>query len=143
MPPLRFESDRKALWEGLKNGTIDCIVTDHRPQDKEEKDLEFDLAEYGNIGLQSSFASLQQCAEFDLSTVINALTKGAKSVLKLEESTIELGQKADLTLFQPNTKWTLLKNDICGSAYNTPNLGAELKGKVVGIVNNSKLVIKQ
>lgn len=142
MPPLRFESDRKALWAGVKNGTIDCIVTDHRPHDKEEKDLEFDLAEYGNIGLQSSFAALQQCAEFELDVVINALSVNARKVLKLNNPTIAKDQEADLTLFQPNAQWTLSKEDIFGHAFNTPFLNQELTGKIVGVINNGILAIK-
>jgi len=143
MPPLRFESDRKALWAGLNDGTIDCIVSDHRPQDKEEKDLEFDLAEYGNISLQSSLGALQQCEEFDLEVVINALTSNARKLLKSDASTIEEGALADLTLFQPNTSYSLNKSEIHGMAFNTPYLNGELKGKVLGVVNNGKLAIKE
>lgn len=142
MPPLRFESDRKALWAGLKDGTIDCIVSDHRPQDKEEKDLEFDLAEYGNIALQSSLGALQRCEEFDLDIVINALTVNARKLLKSDEMTIKEGSLADLTVFQPNATWTLNKSDIFGNAFNTPYLEEELKGRVLGVVNNGKLASK-
>ncbi|MCR9173253.1 MAG: dihydroorotase [bacterium] len=142
MPPLRFESDRKALWEGLKDGTIDCIVTDHRPQDKEEKDLEFDLAEFGTIGLQSSLGALQRCEEFEMDIVINALTVNARNVLQLEGQRVEEGAPADLTLFQPDTNWTLEKSAITGNAFNTPYLNEELKGKVLGVINNGKLAIK-
>ncbi len=143
MPPLRFESDRKALWAGLKDGTIDCIVSDHRPQDKEEKDLEFDLAEYGNISLQSSLGALQQCEEFDLDVVINALTNNSRRLLKADAVTIEEGATADITLFQPNAEWDLKKEDIFGNAFNTPYLDQKLKGKVVGVINNGKAAIKQ
>ena len=58
MPPLRRESDRIALWEGIKDGTIDTIVTDHRPHDKEEKDVEFDQASFGSLGLESLFSKI-------------------------------------------------------------------------------------
>lgn len=142
MPPLRFESDRKALWEGLKNGTIDCVVTDHRPKDKEEKDLEFDLAEFGTIGLQSSFGALNHSKEFDLSIYIDAVTNRARKVLKLSNEPIQEGAYADLTLFQPKEKWTLTKDAIYTDTYNTPDLGKELTGKVVGVVNNGKLALK-
>lgn len=143
MPPLRFEADRKALWEGLKNGTIDCIATDHRPQDKEEKDLEFDLAEFGTIGLQSSLGALQQCEEFDLETVISALTINARKLLKLEQNPIKKGSLADLTIFQPNKKWNFSKACIFGNAFNTPYLGLELTGKIVGVINNGKTTINE
>ncbi len=142
MPPLRFESDRKALWAGVKDGTIDCIVTDHRPMDKEEKDLEFDLAEYGNIGLQSSFGALQSVEEFDLNTMIDAFSVRARKLLKINAAPIEEGRIADLTLFQPDAKWMFSKELICSNVYNTPYLDKELKGKVVGVINNGKLALK-
>lgn len=143
MPPLRFEADRKALWTGIEDGTIDCIVTDHRPKDKEEKDLEFDLADFGTIGLQSSFGALQETPEFNLETVVEALSAKSRKVLKLNNDPIEEGRIADLTLFQPNTTWTLNKSDIYSNAFNTPYLNKELKGKVVGVINNGKLAIKE
>ena len=142
MPPLRFETDRKALWEGVNDGTIDCIVTDHRPKDKEEKDLEFDLADYGNIGLQSSLGALQQASEFDLDVVIDAFSSRSRNILRIDNSPIEEGRIADLTLFQPNINWTLAKEDICSETFNTPYLNKELKGRVVGVINNGKLAIK-
>lgn len=142
MPPLRFESDRKALWEGVHDGTIDCIVTDHRPLDKEEKDLEFDLAEFGTIGLQSSFPALQLAEEFNLETVVQAFSVNSRHLLKLDDSPIAEGRYADLTIFQPDATWTLTKGSIYSNTYNTPFLNQELRGKVVGILNNGKLAIK-
>lgn len=142
MPPLRFESDRKGLWEGLKNGTIDSIVSDHRPHDKEEKDIEFDMAEYGNIGLQTTFASLSLAPEFDLEVVINALSTNPRKALGLEDQSIEVGTNADITLFQPEKEWTLEKKDIYSNTLNTPYVDKQLKGFIVGIINNGKLAIK-
>jgi len=142
MPPLRFESDRKALWDGLNKGIIDCVVTDHRPKDKEEKDLEFDLAEFGTIGLQSSLGALQTVDEFDLSVFIDAVTNRARKVLKIPSNSIKEGNHADLTLFQPNTTWTFSKNVVCTETYNTPYIDNELKGRIVGVVNNGKLALK-
>ncbi|MFT6982494.1 MAG: dihydroorotase [Crocinitomicaceae bacterium] len=142
MPPLRFEEDRKALWAGLKDGSIDCIVSDHRPHDKEEKDIEFDMAEFGNIGLQSLFASLSLAPEFDLDVVINALSINARRTLGLEKQAIETGTNADITLFQPNKEWTLEKKDIFSNTLNTPYVDKQLKGFVVGVINKSKLVLK-
>lgn len=142
MPALRFESDRIALWNGIKDGTIDCIVSDHRPKDKEEKDLEFDLADFGNIGLQSAFGALNLSEEFELKSVVSALSERARAVLKIDTTPINEGRIADLTLFQPNANWTLDKSMIYSNAYNTPYLNKELKGKVVGVINNGKLAIK-
>jgi dihydroorotase len=143
MPVLRRESDRIALWEGIKDGTIDNIVSNHRPFDKEEKDVEFDHASFGNITLQSLFGSLQTVSEFDLRTVIDILSIKNRNVLGIENKSIEVGQKADLTLFSPNQKWTFEKENVVSSTYNSPFVGKVLTGNVLGIINNGKLAIKE
>ena len=89
LPVLRFESDRKALWQGIKDGTIDCIVSDHRPHDKEEKDVEFDVSEFGTLNLQTVFASLRSASEFDLNAVTKALTENPRTLLGIENTCIE------------------------------------------------------
>ncbi len=143
MPVLRRESDRISLWEGIKDGTIDNIVSNHRPFDKEEKDVEFDHASFGNITLQSLFGSLQTVSEFDLRTVIDILSIKNRNVLGIENKSIEIGQKADLTLFSPNQKWTFEKENVVSSTYNSPFVGKVLTGNVLGIINNGKLAIKE
>ncbi len=143
MPPLRFETDRVALWKGVKDGTIDCIVSDHRPHDKEEKDLEFDLAEFGAINLQTCFSSLRGTKEYDLNAVVEAISNGARKVLGLPATTIDENQPADLTLFSPDEKWFFTKEDVFSKTYNTPLLENELTGRIHGIVNNAKLAIRE
>jgi dihydroorotase len=142
MPPLRFETDRSALWEGLKDGTIDAIVSDHRPNDKEEKDVEFDHASYGNIALQTVFASLTSVSEFGLNDVINCLSNGPREVLRLKSNSIEEGSSADLTLFSPTEKWTFDKTMVCSATFNSPYVNNELTGRVLGVINNAKLAVK-
>ena len=142
MPPLRFESDRKALWEGLSDGTIDAIVSDHRPNDKEEKDVEFDHASFGNIALQTVFASLVSVPEFKLNDVIKCLSKGPREILKLESHPIEVGSKADLTLFSPSQKWFFDKSIVASSTFNSPYVNNELTGLVLGVINNTTLALK-
>lgn len=143
MPPLRFEEDRKELWKGVKDGTIDCIVSNHRPKDTEEKDIEFDNAEYGCIGLQTTFSSLQIAKEFDLNNVIKTIADNPRLIIGLESISIDKNQPADLTIFNPSKKWTLQKEDICSSTFNTPYVNKELNGYVIGVVNNGKLAIKE
>jgi dihydroorotase len=143
MPVLRRESDRIALWKGIKDGTIDNIVSNHRPFDQEEKDVEFDHASFGNITLQSLFGSLQSMPEFDLKTVIDILSIKNRNVLGIENNSIEVGQRADITLFSPNQKWTFEKEDVVSSTYNSPFIGKVLTGNVLGIINNGKLAIKE
>lgn len=143
MPVLRKESDRKALWEGVKDGTIDTIVSDHRPHDKEEKDVEFDNASFGSIQLQTVFGSLGNCNEFDLPIIIEALSKRSRGILGISESPIEIGNKADLTLFVPSKKWTLEKSAVTSKTFNSDLIGKELTGFVVGVVNNTIFAVKQ
>jgi dihydroorotase len=142
MPPLRRESDRIALWNGVNDGTIDTIVSDHRPHDKEEKDVEFDNASFGCINLQTVFASLGNCKEFELQKIINCLTQKSRSILAIPSCPIEVGQKADLTLFTPDEKWIFEKDTIVSNTFNSPFIGHELTGDVVGVLNNGKLALK-
>ena len=143
MPPLRFENDRLALWEGIMDGTIDAIVSDHRPFDKEEKDVEFDHASYGNINLQTTFASLTAPEQFDLEAVIKCLTSGPRAILGIEKAVVSEGKTADLTIFQPYKEWTLRKEEIASSTLNTPYVDKQLKGRVIGVINNAKLQVNE
>jgi len=143
MPPLRTESDRLALWEGLKDGTIDCIVSDHRPNDSEETDVEFDHANFGNMTIQTVFAELSAVPEFDLKTVVRALTTKSRTILSVEETSIELGNKADLTVFDPAKKWTFSQDEVLIATRNSPVFGKELQGFVCGVINNGKFALKE
>jgi dihydroorotase len=143
MPPLRRESDRLALWEGIKDGTIDTIVSDHRPHDKEEKDVEFDHASFGCINLQTAFASLAACTEFDINKVIDAISNHARSIAEIEKCPIEVGQKADLTIFSASEDWEFQKEQIISNTLNSAFLGKVLKGKVSAVINNGKLAIRE
>jgi len=142
MPPLRREMDRIAMWNGVNDGTIDAIVSDHRPHDKEEKDVEFDNASFGCIQLQTVFGALGTCKEFDLQSFIQSLTTNARQIVGIEKNPIEVGALADLTLFSPTKKWILTKDQIHSATNNTPLLNKELVGSVCGIINNGKFAFK-
>lgn len=142
MPPLRSESDRQALWKGVLDGTIDSIVSDHRPNDTEETDVEFDHANFGNSTLQSVFAELRQAPEFDCAAVIKALTENGRKLLSLDDQPIAVGAEADMTIFDPDKTWNFDIADIAIQAKNSPVVGKSLKGYVFGIVNNGKLALK-
>ncbi|MDO7135717.1 dihydroorotase [Algibacter lectus] len=138
LPPLRIQSDIDALIEGLKDGTIDMVTSDHNPIDVEHKKIEFDHAKYGTIGLESAFGTLQSI--FTIKKTIDILTKG-KSRFRLENTPINIGNKADLSLFNPDTKYTFSKNDIISKSKNAIFEGEALKGKVYGIISNNKVSI--
>jgi dihydroorotase len=137
-PPLRTEEDRKALLAGINHNTIDMITSDHNPIDIEHKKMEFDGAKNGTIGLESAFGSLTN--EIALEKIIEKLTSG-KSHFGIESSSIREGQKANITLFNPNGNWTFGKENILSKSKNSAFLGTQMKGKVYGIYNQGKLVL--
>jgi len=143
MPPYRREADRKALWAGLADGTIDTIVSDHRPHDTEEKDVEFDHASFGSLNLQTVFGSLGTCEEFNLHAFIQSVSINARAIAGIQPNSISEGAKADITVFSPDTNWTFESSDILSGTKNTPFIGLELRGMVHGIVNNGKLAHKE
>ncbi|RXR32550.1 dihydroorotase [Flavobacterium piscinae] len=138
-PPLRDEKNRKALIQGVLDGTIDMITSDHNPMDIEHKKMEFDLAKNGTIGLESAFGALLNV--LPLTVIIDKLTNG-KTTFGLENSTIKEGAAADLTFFNPNAEWIFGKDNILSKSKNSAFLGEKMKGKVYGIYNNGKLVLE-
>ncbi|MFN5911123.1 MAG: dihydroorotase [Bacteroidota bacterium] len=143
MPPLRRESDRLALWKGLKDGTIDTVVSDHRPHDKEEKDVEFDHASFGCINLQSVFPALLSCPESDLQTIVRAISINSRRILEIDENPLIQGSKADLTVFSPTLDFVLDNHAILSNVNNTPFLGRSLKGSALAVINNDQLFIRE
>ncbi|WP_375448076.1 dihydroorotase family protein [uncultured Fibrella sp.] len=132
-PPFRAQTDVDALWNGLADGTIDMIVSDHHPHDEESKNIEFDMAEFGISTIETVFASvLTQAGTLPLTTLIDRLTLGPRRVLRLPAVTIAEGQAAVLTLFDPGAQWTFSRP--VSPAKNSPFLGQTLTGKVLGTV---------
>ena len=138
-PPLRTESDRKALIKGLKDGTIDMITSDHHPIDIENKKLEFSLAENGTIGLESFFGAVNSVV--DLETLINAITVNPKAIFGIKGASICENQDANLTLFDPKTSYSFSERSILSTSKNSAFLDKTLKGRVYGIIVNKKSVL--
>jgi dihydroorotase len=137
-PPLRNKKDVQALRNALENGVIDVVVSDHRPQDIECKDLEFDLADNGMIALQTAYASVNTALKGETENLIEALTTNPYSILGLELPKIEEGEKANLTIFSPEGETILDERSILSKSKNTPFTGKKLQGKVIGTINNNK-----
>lgn len=135
-PPLRTETDRKALLEGVLNNTISVITSDHCPVNIEQKQLEYDLADFGSIGLESTFGALQTVLPTDV--IIEKFT-AAKSHFNIENNSISEGNKANMTLFNPNEDWTFTKENILSFSKNSIMIGKKMKGKVYGIITNNKM----
>lgn len=140
-PPFRSKSDIEALQEGLKDGTIDAIVSDHNPHDEEAKNLEFDLADFGIIGLETTFAVANEFSTLSLENLIEKLTINPRKLLRKTNVTIKEGEKANLTVFIPNLEWEYSLKDIKSKAKNTPFIGKKLTGKSIAVINKGQIYI--
>lgn len=138
-PPLRESKDQDALLKGLKDGTIDILCSGHTPHDDESKVLEFDMAEFGIINLQTFASQLTSLSEdVDWGDLIVKVTDNPRSILGLEVPVIEIDAKANLTLFDPAREWTFTSEENRSLSKNSPWLGKKLKGKAMGCVNNNR-----
>lgn len=132
-PPLRSEEDRQALLEAVKDGTIDCIATDHAPHSTLEKDCEFPQASYGILGLETTFAALLPLVRegiLSATRLIEALSTSPARVGRIEGGSIKVGARADLVLLDPELRWTITKEALRSRSHNTPLLNQEVVGKV-------------
>ena len=140
LPPLRTQSDIDELIAAVKDGTIDIVTSDHNPLNIELKNLEFDNADFGTIGLESIFGALNKI--FTLKTVINILTRG-KKIFNIEDTSIKIGAQADLTLFNPLTNYVFDEKDILSISKNSIFKNTSLKGIVYGIISNGKISLNE
>ena len=143
-PPLRTDADREALIEGLRDGTLACIATDHAPHTPTEKDCEFDAAPNGIIGLETSLpatlGTLYHGARMPLPEVIALMTHKAAEICKLEAGTLSAGAKADLCLFDPDEAWTVDAGAFQSKARNCPWHGRRLKGRIKATYIGGRLI---
>jgi dihydroorotase len=142
-PPFRGESDRKALIKGVKDGTIDAIVSDHNPQNVENKQTEFDYADFGINGLQSFYALYNEklSSDIDLETFIQRVSFTPRNLLGFPDNQIKVGNKANLWVGDPNAEWKFDKKSNLSRSENNPLFNTELKGKCRFIVNGSNHMI--
>ena len=136
-PPLRDKSDVKALCKGIKDGIIDVVNSNHTPLEIEAKKLEFSYADVGIIGLETTFPLLNTHLgkQLDTDAIINLLAIQPRIILDLPIPSISKNTKANLTLFQPKQAWTFTKKDIQSKSKNTPFVGQQFTGKVLGVIN--------
>ncbi|WP_116107864.1 dihydroorotase [Lewinella sp. IMCC34191] len=141
LPPIRGEEDRRALRQGVLDGTITAVASNHRALHREEKDLEFSYAAFGALGLETAFR--QQLAwvdgEDELDRLIAAFTSGPRGLLGLEPVRIAPGEAAALTLFATTGTERFTQADLRGKTRNSPLLDRDLPGMILGTVNNDRL----
>ncbi|SUB75455.1 dihydroorotase [Peptoniphilus indolicus] len=144
-PPLRTEVDRKAIIEGLKDGTIDIIATDHAPHIKDEKMVEFTKAPSGIIGLETAFGlgftNLVKKGHLSLMELIGKMTINPAELYKLERGSIEVGAVADLVIFDIDEEFVVDK--FHSKSSNSPYIGEKLFGKIKYTICNGKVVYKE
>ncbi|WP_366182448.1 dihydroorotase [Flavobacterium ovatum] len=137
-PPLRTDIDRKALLDGVLDGTINMITTDHNPIDIEHKKMEFDMAKNGTVGLESAFGALLTILPLEI--VIDKLTAG-KATFSIVSQPIAEGSIANLSLFNPEGKNTFSTASILSKSKNSAFLSMKTKGKAYGIYNQGQLIL--
>lgn len=142
-PPLREAEDREALREALKDGTIDCIATDHAPHSTLEKDCEFEAASPGMIGLEPAIPVLLGLVRDGLLSplrLIETLSTAPARVAGLEGGGLKVGARADLTVIDPELDWTLDASSLSSRSSNTPFLGQRMRGRTVMTVVDGQVV---
>ncbi len=144
-PPLRSKEDVAALRKAVNEGIIDVICSDHSPQDIESKDTEFDFASSGIIGLETSFAAANTVLDGNenVGMMVDLFARNPRKILGLDMPQIKTGESANLTIFDPSHKWTFTDEDIISRSYNTPFVGTEFTGVVIGIINKGQLVLRE
>lgn len=146
-PPLRSQEDVDAIKEGIKDGTIDCIVTDHAPHTVEDKEVGFDQAPFGIIGLETSLgltiAELVAPGILSLPQMVEKMSAAPARIVGLSnKGEIREGKDADLTIIDPDKEWIFSLEDIASKSKNTPFIGRKLKGTVEYTIYSGKVVYK-
>ena len=145
-PPLRTERDREALWAGLADGTLEIIGSDHAPHCSYEKEVEFDFAPFGIIGLETELAlSLELVRKkiLSLRALVEKFTVNPAQLLRLKEGTLSVGANADITVIDPEREWTYDVAQSASKSRNTPFHGWKLRGRAVVTVVKGKVVWRE
>ncbi|MCX6828861.1 MAG: dihydroorotase [candidate division Zixibacteria bacterium] len=145
-PPIRTQKDVEAVIEGLIDGTIDCIASDHAPHADEEKDVEFDQAPSGMIGLETTLGlvkiALIDKGYLSWADAVRKMTYNPARILGLPAGTLEVGTAADITVIDPEKKWTVKKENFRSKSKNSPFIGWKLSGKIDITILGGRIVYR-
>jgi len=143
-PPLRGKEDVEALKQGLADGTIDAIATDHAPHQENEKEREFDYAPFGMIGLETALPlaimNLVDTGVLDWNRLIAGLSSNPARIMKCAGGSLAEGASADIVVIDPEAEWTYTKDKIKSRSKNSPFIGKKMKGGVTCVIVGGKIV---
>ena len=146
-PPLRSETDRRAIFDAVCDGTIDVIVTDHAPHSDEEKMREFSKAPFGVVGLEtalaSSYTALVKTNSMSLLSLVNSMSTRPAKILGIDKGSIEIGKYADIVIFDTEKKWTVEPEKFKTKGRFTPFKGKELSCKVLMTIKNGEIIFER
>lgn len=142
-PPLRSKDEVESLRKAVINGSIDVIVSDHSPVEIEGKDVEFDHADFGMVSLECTYALANTALgdKINQDDLIAKFTQNPYRILGLTLPKIEVGEKANLTLFDPSIEWVFSQAHIQSKSANSPVIGRKLKGKPIGVINKNSIYV--
>jgi dihydroorotase len=141
-PPLRTEEDVEAIREGLRDGTIDVIATDHAPHHRDEKDLGFDCAPFGISGLETALGlslRLVQSGLISIQDLVEKMALNPSRILGLEGGVLKEDSEADIALVDPNDEWTVNADEFASMGKNTPFAGLPLSGRPILVISGNKV----
>ncbi|HLO43450.1 MAG TPA: dihydroorotase [Leadbetterella sp.] len=140
-PPFRSQKDIRALKEGLLDGTIDMIVSDHNPLDAEHKNVEFDVADFGIVGIQTLFQVVNTYSGLSIEMIINKIVNVPRRLFGLEINPIEVGQWANLTIFDSEMEVEISERQLKSLSKNSPFVGKKLRGRALAVFNNNRFKV--
>jgi len=143
-PPLRTKNDAEAIKRGLKDRVIEVIASDHAPHTENEKDIEFERAEFGKIGLESGLAvSIMELIDHNILSwpeLVESLALNPAKILGIDKGTLSVGADADIIIVDPGKEFILEKKSIVSKSKNSPFIGRKIKGLVECTIYNGKVV---
>jgi dihydroorotase len=146
-PPLRSREDAEAIKHGLRSGSIDAIASDHAPHTENEKDIEFDRAEFGAIGLETELSvgitELVDTGILSWPELIKKMSLNPAKILGIDKGTLSVGSSADITVFDAGKEWVVKKEDLISKSKNSPFIGMKLRGVVEYTILSGNIAYKR